>query len=156
MEKAIPILSLTVALLAVFVGPLISLQIARRQTLSSLEVANKQVIAPMRQAWINSLRDLLAEFVSTALHYFVAGYEDRTDAEYLRLTLLEHKIQLMLNANEDDHRKIESLMRKMLNAIESGPAGDDDFQISHSALMDLSKEVLKREWDRVKDPIKMP
>jgi hypothetical protein len=156
MEMAIPILSLVVALLAVFVGPLISLRVARRQVLSSLEVANKQVIAPMRQAWINSLRDLLAEFASTALHYFVAGYEDRTDAEYLRLTLLEHKIQLMLNAKEDDHRKIEGLMREMLNAIESGPEGKDDFQVSHPALMGLSKEVLKREWDRVKDPIKMP
>jgi hypothetical protein len=156
MEKTIPILSLIVAALAVFVGPLISLKVARRQVISSLEVANKQIIAPMRQAWINSLRDLLAEFAGSALHYFVAGYEDRSDAEYLRLSLLEHKISLMLNAKEDDHRNIEILMREMLKAIESGRKGDTDFQVSHPALMKLSREVLKREWDRVKDPIKMP
>jgi hypothetical protein len=153
MEKVIPILSLIVALLAVFVGPIISQQISRRQTLSSLEVANKQVVAPMRQAWINSLRDLLAEFAGATLHYWAAGYDLRVDAEYLRLTLLEHKIRLMLNAKEEDHREVESLMRKVLNSLESGRGSDNDFHVNHRALMDLSRQVLKREWDRVKEPI---
>jgi hypothetical protein len=30
----------------------------------------------MRQAWINALRDLLAELTSSALHYHVAGFEE--------------------------------------------------------------------------------
>ncbi len=38
---SIPTLSLIVAALAVFVGPLISLRIAKRQMTSSAEVANK-------------------------------------------------------------------------------------------------------------------
>lgn len=77
-EKAIPILSLVVAALAVFVSPLVSWLVARRQfknTLeltqrqinSSLAVANKQIIAPMRQKWINDLRDLVAELTSDSL-----------------------------------------------------------------------------------------
>src|SRR5216683_8062210 len=98
MDKLIPVLSLVVAALAVFVGPFISLRVARRQVMASLEVANKQITAPMRQAWINSLRDLLAELTSSAQHYYVAGFEDRTDQEYQRLTLLEQKVRLMLNA----------------------------------------------------------
>jgi len=68
MERAIPILSLVVAALAVFVGPAISLRIAKRQIRASsalannqlrsaLDAGNKQITAPMRQAWINSLRD---------------------------------------------------------------------------------------------------
>ncbi len=65
MDKSIPVLSLIVAALAVFVGPLISWLVAKRQLASSLEVANKQIIAPMRQAWINDLRDLLAELTSS-------------------------------------------------------------------------------------------
>lgn len=50
----------------------------------------------MRQAWINNLRDLLSEITSSALHYYVAGFEDRTDQEYQHLTHLEYKIKLML------------------------------------------------------------
>jgi Zn-dependent protease with chaperone function len=85
--QSIAILSLVVAALAVFVGPLISWFVSKRQLASSLEVANKQVVAPMRQAWINNLRDVLSELLSSALHYYVSGFEDRSDAEYLPQTL---------------------------------------------------------------------
>jgi hypothetical protein len=153
MDKLIPVLSLVVAAIAVFVGPLISLRIARRQVMSSLAVANKQITAPMRQAWINSLRDLLAEISSSALHYFVAGFEDRRDEDYQRVTLLEHKIQLMLNPKEEDHKKLEQFIRTMIKAIESGKEGDSDFMAAHPKVVALSREVLKREWDRIKNPI---
>lgn len=155
MGNIIPILSLGVAALAVFVGPMISLLIARRQVMSSLEVANKQIIGPMRQAWINNLRDLLAELASSAHHYFVAGFEERTDEEYRRLSLLEHKIQLMLNPKEEDHRKLEQLIRTMIGALERGKEADSDFVSAHPMVMKLSREVLKREWDRVKKPIEV-
>ena len=111
MKDAIPILSLLIALLAVFVGPLLSWLTARRQAAIALAVANKQIIAPMRQAWINSLRDLTAELSSRALHYYQAGFEDRSDAEYQELTLLEWKIVLMLNCNEADHSELEQSIR---------------------------------------------
>jgi len=66
MDQVIPILSLVVAALAVFVGPLVSWFVAKRQVGSSLALTdkqiraslgaatNKQIIAPMRQAWINA------------------------------------------------------------------------------------------------------
>lgn len=153
LTQIIPVLSLVVAAVAVFVGPLISLKIARRQVASSLEVANKQVIAPMRQAWINNLRDLLAELSSSSLHYYVAGFEDRSDQDYLRLTLLEHKVQLMLNPKEEDHRRLEQLIRTAISALNAGPAGRENFEAVHPEIMKLSREVLKREWDRVREPI---
>jgi hypothetical protein len=52
----IPVLSLIVAALAVFFGPLITLKISRKQFELSRRIADKQIIAPMRQAWIEKLR----------------------------------------------------------------------------------------------------
>jgi len=153
MDKLIPVLSLLVAAFAVFVGPLISLRVARRQVMSSLEVANKQITAPMRQAWINNLRDLLAEITSSALHYFVAGFEDRTDEEYRRLLLLEDKIQMMLNPKEGDHKRLEQLIRTLISGLQRGERADGAFEVTLPAVKQLSREVLKREWDRVKGPI---
>jgi hypothetical protein len=66
---AIPILSLVVAALAVFVGPIISWRIAKRQVTANFATSNKQIIAPMRQAWINNLRDLLSK--SPAAPYII-------------------------------------------------------------------------------------
>ena len=175
MDKLIPVLSLLVAALAVFVGPILSQRIARRQIMSSLEVANKQIIGPMRQAWINSLRDLLAELAGTAHFYFEGQWADlgggyverisderlRTDEQYERLSLLEHKIRLMLNPKEDDHSKLEQHIRAMIDALNNPPMRGLDseepveFVVAHSRVMELSREVLKREWDRVKAPIEL-
>jgi hypothetical protein len=164
MNDTIPILSLLVASLAVFVGPFVSWFIARRQVVSSLEVANKQlasslevankqILAPMRQAWINNLRDLLAELASSSLHYFVAGFEGRTETEYQRLALLEHKIAMMLNATEEDHKRLEELIRKMISSLEHGREGEADFPNVHRTVMDLSRQILKSEWNRIRDKI---
>jgi len=68
--ELIPVLSLMVAALAVFFGPLLSARVAKRA-----------MLGPMRQKWINDLRELLSEISSRCLHYFQAGYEDRSDQE---------------------------------------------------------------------------
>src|ERR1051325_1451586 len=149
MKELIPVLSLVVAALAVFVAPLIARRIGRGQIASSLAVANKQITAPMRQAWINSLRDTLARLLSRALHYHVAGFEERTDAEYRHLTLLEYRVLLMLNPNEGDHQRLEKLIQKMIASIQD-PSG---FPEIHTAVKDLSREILKREWNVVKEKI---
>lgn len=151
--SAIPILSLIVASLAVFVGPFVSWFVAKHQLSSSLEIANKQIIAPMRPAWINNLRDLLAELTSSALHYHCAGFDNRTDKVYQRLTLLEHKVTMMLNPLEDDHKQLEKLIRQMVSALERGREGEPDFAKIHPDIKDLSRQIFKREWNCVRDRI---
>ena len=147
----LPTLSLIVAALAVVVGPTVSWAIAKRQVRASLEASSRQITAPMRQAWINKLRELLAELTSSALHYYVAGYEERTDDEYRRVTLLEAHIQLMLNPNEKDHQRLVALMRSMVAEVEGGKSRE--FPGLHTEFIALSQKVLKSEWDRVRKPI---
>jgi hypothetical protein len=97
LKTAIPIFSLLVAILAVFIGPFVSLR-----------VANKQITAPMLQIWTNALRDLLAEFIATADQY---AYEPEklTDEAHYHLSLLEYRIRFMLNLEHDDHRKLDAV-----------------------------------------------
>ena len=166
MDKLIPVLSLVVAALAVFVAPLVSwfvtnLQLSSsraltdRQIRASLSVANKQIIAPMRQAWINTLRDLVAELTSSALHYHVAGFEERTDEEYRRLTLLEYKVTMMLNPMEENHKQLEQLIRKLISALERRREAEEGFPDIHLAVVILSRQIFKREWNVVKERIEL-
>ena len=76
----LPICSLIIAALAIVVAPSVSWRVARRQTETSLAVAQKQVIAPMRQKWIDLLRDRVAEIISTAHWFYVAGADDAATA----------------------------------------------------------------------------
>ena len=94
LTSALPFLSLLVAALAVVVGPFISIRIAKNQNANNLRIANKQIIAPVRQAWINDLRILLADVAGKCAHYWASGYEDRTDAEYQYITESISKLSL--------------------------------------------------------------
>lgn len=98
-------------------------------------------------------RDLIAEISSSALHYHQAGYEDRKDEEYKRVTELEGKISLMLNFKEDDHKKLHDLIRKMLASLERKKEGDNIFITTHPEVLAVSRDILKREWNRVKEDI---
>jgi len=77
-------LSLFVALVAAFAGPLVTMVVARfqlrmhqqqlaqhaiqfrEQLLQQSGQTKQQVISPMRQQWINTLRDTVAEILSEA------------------------------------------------------------------------------------------
>jgi hypothetical protein len=152
----IPILSLVVAALAVFIGPLvswrISWRIARRQIEASRRVAIQQMLGPMRQAWINSLRQKMAEFLSSTLHYAVAGYENRTDAEYQRMALLEQEIVLTINPAEPEHQDLVRAIRRVVDSLSRGAKmPDPEFIEAHQAATRQAQGILKREWNRVRE-----
>ena len=67
MENFAPILSLSIAAAAIFVDPMISWKIAKRQIASSMLIAREGIMAPVRHAWTVDLRDLLAQLSSKTL-----------------------------------------------------------------------------------------
>jgi hypothetical protein len=154
--QAIPVLSLIIAAMAVFFGPFITLYIGRKQIELSRRIASKQIVAPMRQAWINELRGKLAELSSSALHYFNAGFEDRKDEEYKRLTQVEAEITLLINPAEKDHQELVKAIRIMMLALARGLDDVDNFIEAHQTTKSLGQKIFKAEWNRVKDDIEKP
>ena len=160
----LPLLSLVIAALAVIVGPYVSFRVSKNQQDNSLKLANKQVIAPMRQAWINSLRDQVSEFLSLSLWFYISGMHDENvdfqpddegveeDNQKLKterkLSFLQTKIEFMLNPSEKDH----ALFITHLSHCKNGAitSGKNNFSEHHKAASALCKKILKREWERVK------
>ena len=149
--STISILSLAVALLAVIVGPFVSWKIAKKQIESSSRTARQQMLGPMRKAWINELRELISEVASSCLYYWQAGFEDRSETEYKRITDIEHKIQLMINPREQAHQLLVSQIRAMIESLSQGKDGDKAFFASYETVMKTGKDVLKKEWNVVKE-----
>ena len=141
MDASAPLITATAASFAAFFGAWVAGTLARRVKISEF-----------RQSWINKLRELLAELTSSALHYWQAGYEDHSDAEYKRVTLLQAHIKLMLNPDENDHRKLEVLIQRMVREIEQVKGTNDEFPRFHTEVIALSRRILKREWEQVKNP----
>ncbi len=151
--EIISVLSLVVAIFAVFVGPLISLKISKKQIESAQKTAKLQTLGPMRQVWINSLRDMIADITSRCLHYWQTGtYQDLENVEYGEINHIRHKLELMLNPKEEKHRNLITAIKLMTETAGAESAKEDEpFFESYNAVMKLSKEVLKEEWNVIKE-----
>ena len=138
MSILISLLSLSVAGLAVFVGPMISSKSSKRA-----------MLGPMRQKWINDFRLLLAEFSSATLHYYVSGFNDKNDSEYKNLMEIKYKIIYMINPNEKEHQELVVLLDEITNHLNSGENGWS-FVDNHQKLTSCGQALLKKEWNVIK------
>jgi hypothetical protein len=68
---------------------------------------------------------------------------------------LEHKVAMMLNPIEDDHKQLEQLIRKLISALERGREAEEGFPDLHQAVVTLSRQIFKREWNVVKERIEL-
>lgn len=150
----ISIISLIIAAIAIFFGPLISIIITNKTLKLNSMIASKSLISPIRQQWIDNLRNTIIELLAKSHHYCVSGTEDREDDEYYRIIELEKKIILLINTKEDDHNKLLNNISEMLdNLYKGGMKSEILFWEKHNEIIQISQSVLKREWERVKNDI---
>lgn len=140
-------LSMLVALAAVIVGPIVSFKLARRQ-----------LISPIRQKWIDDLRDLMSTLLSKCRAAVIMNEgnglldSEKPDESLLNeILFLEQKLQLMLNPNEDDHQQLIEHVDKITDAVQHGASNIMEFGQRLNDASGCCKAILKREWERVKN-----
>lgn len=129
-------------------------------TIIAAFVGHFTAISNFRQAWINALRDDLAEFFKALeeLNYIMRDYlkdsvkfeEKRREARIAALSIYE-RIRLRLNKDEGKHIQLENKLGEFLNE----PLGEilaDRNKINEA--VDLARRVLKCEWETTKYPWK--
>lgn len=154
-DKYLPIMSLVIAALAVFVGPMISLRMASRQLGATIAISKKNIISPIRQNWINELRKILAELTTTCTYFWTETDEEKREEYHLKVRALIGQLELYINPKEDEHKEL----LKNVVRMESSMFGKDElehisgFWAVHRATIKQSQKVLKIEWERVKNEI---
>jgi hypothetical protein len=161
----IAVFSLFIAFLAVFVSPLInsivvSKQIksaeraSNRQIQTTVKITNREIVAPLRQQWIDNLRGILAEFFSLADLYHFLNEEKNHPQEFFRMTELVVLIDLLLNPNEEPHQVFLGKLQTIQSLANSGLEHDrDNYWDAIKGAKEDAKKILKKEWERVKNEI---
>jgi len=154
-QEVAQVTSAVVALVAVIVGPAVSLRVAKRQMLSSRAIAELQaranVLSKTRQEWINNLRQEVASFITTIEIIVPLMFAQKDTAEMSKqvsqMYLQLNRIRLLINPDEDDHSSLVKIMQEVAIMVTSC----DRTAASRShELTSLSQKILKREWERVK------
>lgn len=152
MAETLALVSAITALCAVLLGPLVSLWAALKQS-------RVTVLSGNRQAWINTLRDLIAEYIAIVAVVHAGDWAQKSEEEFdqklERLTLIRTKITLMINPNEEDHERLVKLLQAISQTLGGRAAGGEKRDMKkaaelHNELCPLAQAILKREWERVK------
>jgi hypothetical protein len=135
--------------------------IAEKQFTNAAIIAEKQIISSsitqFRQKWIDNLRDAISLFAAKA--EMIAMLEPDEDEQYIahfkELSMMEYKIQLMLNLEEKDHEELITLVEDIRELIHDEESYEDDafdeiLDEGIAELLEVSAKVLKREWNVVK------
>lgn len=140
------VFSLVIAFLAVIVSPFVSLLITKRQS----KVAHRQMLGPMRQAWINELRKKLSVLIGRATFYSSAGQHPANVEEvYREMTEIQQEIELTINPLEEDHRELVNTIAAMMKSFAN--KAPREFVADQRKVVALAQKIFKTEWNRVKD-----
>ncbi|MDD5053036.1 MAG: hypothetical protein PHO27_09935 [Sulfuricurvum sp.] len=144
----------------VIAGFLITLTQIIRKSEESIRTSKMEVLSKNRQAWINTLRDDISNFIgqvdfvqkNVSLHY----KEDSTEAEKVtakevilganKMREQKSKIELLINPNEEKHIKLVTLLELTIDNLQKRI--NNDINIKNITI--LAQEILKEEWTRVK------
>lgn len=143
-------------------------------------VAKKNInaagVTQFRQKWIDNLRESISLFITQAEMISILPFEEEVDedeidedeyeiieeptnedpyyAHFKELIQMQHKIELLLNPNEDDHNEIVNLLEEIRIWVHeqnvSEEVHEEKLEKLIKKLMDVTKRVLKREWSIVK------
>jgi len=142
------LISAATALCAVILGPIIAMRASKNA-----------MLGPMRQAWIDSLRDAIAEFITHVVVYAMPPSSLLSDDDQVRhaakmdrLNLLKssyrlkEKICLLINPKEPAHQELVRLVEHAHDAqLENRDTSKELKAIRHQAQV-----ILKQEWNVVK------
>jgi hypothetical protein len=127
-------------------------------TIISAIVGHLVAISNHRQDWINALRDDLASFIKAleTMRYSMIDYiqdskkfDDQRREARISLLFIYERIRLRLNRTEELHIKLEGKLREFLDSPLLETLED---RTKIDEVIDLSRIVLKREWDVIKYP----
>ncbi|MEI6335425.1 MAG: hypothetical protein WCS87_12760 [Methylococcaceae bacterium] len=145
-------ISSIIALVAVVVGPVVSLCIAKKQIKAS-------VVSSSRLQWINRLRDELAVLVKDIRHVppaYAANTITKAEAVSMhgQITSRAELIKLLINPKEEEHQKLVPLLssasNKVIDSINKDKGNAAELEVLADKIVAQSQIILKREWERVK------
>jgi hypothetical protein len=124
------------------IGVFISSQLGRDQTISSF-----------RQDWINSLRSVFSDVLLQAEIFTDVAYQDNEESYREKVKLLKaiSQAKVFLNLNEAPSQDLIKSIEEIPELYMGKNGGSKLFKESRHKIEASMRDILKEEWDRVRD-----
>jgi hypothetical protein len=107
---------------------------------------------PMRQAWINKLRERIATFRSMSIDFaYPSSHEHFVTFNLQKLLEVYEEIKLLLNIEEPDHKALGRAIETTLHALtDKKTVNFEQLTASGVELTAIAQKVLTQEWEVTK------
>jgi hypothetical protein len=144
-KTVVEIITATTALVAVFVGPLLTSR-----------YAHKKSVSEMREKWVTELREALAEFTSLSedycLHLFQVRIDPKLREQFKAVVAAEAKIKLLLT-EQGLHRHLIVAVSDIVTLLQDetiqSPEKIRKFEKLKPIAISAGQQVLKEAWSQV-------
>lgn len=146
MTAVAALLSSLTALVAVFIGPIITARVQQRQ-----------MVAGMREKWIYDLQQTLSELIGTAESASSVLVQAREVSEPLQekydsLVRLEGRAKMMLDPKDQNHRDLQVKLEEMI-ALVNNPSIQSTKKMQQmrgmsQAIIPTCQSVFSKAWDK--------
>jgi len=141
-------LSLIIPWIFALLTLILSFYTARKTAKTSILNINKTVLSENRQAWINTVRETISQYITvhTLLERNIGN--DIFFELFRELTYLHTKIILLLNPLENESKELIIEITKI--AKPKSNRTEINANEVKSKILVLTQRILKTEWERVK------
>lgn len=134
-------------LIGALVGTLVTIVLGLTTLRFNYKNLYASTVSNSRNNWINIFRDEISQFLALS---DMLRYETFDHDNYLNMLkeyhISKNKIIMRLNLNEKRHQEVYLLINKIAYENVIG----DEYKVVKEALMEVTRDLLKDEWERVK------
>jgi hypothetical protein len=133
---------------ALVLGVLVTLVLGLYNLRHNKRTAFINTVTSERVKWISKLRENISKLYSLCDKWY-RFHPQPYDELFEEIEQLKFEIRLQLNRSDPEDQELERLLERLPNPRQS--MAEDEYNILRNALIATSQDMLKREWEKVKE-----
>lgn len=130
-----------------FLGVVVTLVLGLYNLRHNKRTAFINTVTSERVKWIAKLRENISKLYSLSDKWYRLHPQDYGEM-FREIEHLKFEIRLQLNRSDPEDRELERLLERLPNPRQS--MTEEEFITLREALLSTSQDMLKREWEKVK------
>ena len=112
-----------------------------------------ETVSQSRNKWLNEMREYISEMLANKRRIVYGNVDEKSVVEICnKYDTCKFQVLMRLNINESDHRQLRALIIELdgYGAQKLGQTAVKQYEATELAIIEISRKILKEEWDKVK------
>lgn len=112
-----------------------------------------ETVSQSRNKWLNEMREYISEMLANKRRMVYGNTDEKSVVEICnKYDTCKFQVLMRLNINESDHRQLRTLIIELdgYGAQKLGQKAVKQYEATELAIIEISRKILKEEWDKVK------